>query len=371
MFSSDEVNMSLALEVAKIGKGQVSPNPLVGCVIVQDGILLGVGWHQKYGDNHAEINALNSCYYSPAHSTVYVNLEPCAHYGKTPPCVDALITAGVSRVVISTLDPNPLVEGKGVEKLKQFGIKVDVGIRKEEALELNKFFFKHITTGKPYVLLKMAQTLDGKIADLKGESKWISSLESRKYVHELRSEYDAVMVGAGTVKKDNPHLNIRLLKDSISYSKKRNPVRIVLDTNLSLKTDYNVFDLEQKTIVITSLDSKANKRKINSLTKKGIEIIFVKKNKSGLIDISSALIELGKKRIASIIVEGGNKLFSSFINSDEYDEILLFNSPGFLGKGIEVFSSSKIYSINQMKKLKIVSVKKIGDDAAIFLRKNK
>ena len=207
---TDESYIKLAIEIAKKGRGNVSPNPLVGCIIVKDERIIGAGYHEKYGENHAEINAINSAKESIEGSTLFVNLEPCSHQGLTPPCVDKIIENKIKRVVIGTLDMNPLVCGNGIKKLKAAGIDVKAGILENECTALNKFFFKHITKKIPYVTLKIAQTLDGKIADRKGDSKWISSLLSRRYVHELRSKYDAVLIGLGTVLKDNPSLTVRL-----------------------------------------------------------------------------------------------------------------------------------------------------------------
>ena len=195
---TDESYIQLALEIAKKGIGEVSPNPLVGCILVKDDRIIGAGYHEKFGANHAEINAIENAKELVEGSTLFINLEPCSHFGKTPPCVDKIIEKKIKRVVIGTLDMNPIVSGNGVKKLKSAGIEVKVGVLEKECVNLNKFFFKYITNKIPYISLKAAQTLDGKIADTKGRSQWISSMQSRKYVHHLRANYDAVLIGAGT-----------------------------------------------------------------------------------------------------------------------------------------------------------------------------
>ena len=231
---ADESYIQLAIEIAKKGAGSVSPNPLVGCVIIKDNKIIGAGYHQKFGEEHAEINAINSSAESVEGSTLYVNLEPCRHHGKTTPCVDRIIKEKIKRVVIGTLDVNPLVSGNGVKALKKAGVDVKVGVLEKECFELNKFFFKYITSKLPYVTLKASQTLDGMIADKNKNSEWISSKESIKYVHWLRASYDAVLFGSDTAKIDNPKLTVRMVEG-------RNPYRVVLDSNLNLKTDLYLF----------------------------------------------------------------------------------------------------------------------------------
>ena len=285
---TDESYIKLAIEIAKKGRGSVSPNPLVGCIIVKDERIIGAGYHEKYGENHAEINAINSAKESIEGSTLFVNLEPCSHQGLTPPCVDKIIENKIKRVVIGTLDMNPLVCGNGIKKLKSAGIDVKAGILESECTALNKFFFKHITKKIPYVTLKIAQTLDGKIADSKGDSKWISSLLSRRYVHELRSKYDAVLIGLGTVLKDNPSLTVRLTEG-------RNPRRVILDTRLRLSTEHKLFssNSDKKLVIVTSNKSKSKERKIKKIKSKGAEVIFVREDK-GKLNLKNILKELSK-----------------------------------------------------------------------------
>lgn len=358
---TDESYIKLTLEIAKKGIGFVSPNPLVGCIIVKDNRIISAGYHQKYGENHAEINAIEKSTESVEGSTLYVNLEPCVHYGKTPPCVDKIIEKKINRVVIGTLDMNPLVSGKGVKKLIENGVEVKVGLLENECIDLNRFFFKYITKKIPYITLKIAQTIDGKIADLKGNSKWITSKHARRYVHLLRSKYDAVLIGSNTVRKDNPLLTVR-------FTEGRNPKRLILDTKLELNLNYKIFNTEKNIYIITSKESEKKKRKIKSLMDLGCKIIFVPSD-NGKISLPNALKEIMKENIASILVEGGSQIFTSFIKQNLFDEMRLFMSPKLLGKGLNVINDIGINSINKSLKLKINNFEKIGDDLVVDLRK--
>jgi len=361
---TDESYIQLAIEIAKKGTGGVSPNPLVGCVIVKNNRIIGAGYHEKFGSNHAEINAINGAKEDVEGSTLYINLEPCSHQGKTPPCVDKIIQKKIKKVVIGTLDMNPLVSGAGVKKLKAAGIEVKAGVLEKECVQLNKFFFKYITKKIPYVTLKAAQTIDGRIADKNGDSKWISSLNSRKYVHTLRSKYDAVLIGSGTVIKDNPNLTVRLTEG-------RNPRRIVFDTNLKLKTSQRLYtnNGDKKLIVVTSKNSVDKKGKIKKLLSSGTQIIYVKENGSGRLNLKSALRELYKIQISSILVEGGNEIFTSFIKENLFDEIQLFITPKILGCGLPLIGSIGIKNIKRAMKVKLVNTEKIGDDLLLELIK--
>ncbi len=361
---TDESYIKLAIEIAKKGMGYVSPNPLVGCVIIKNERIIGAGFHEKFGEKHAEINAIESAIESVEGSTLYVNLEPCNHQGKTPPCSDRIIESKIKRVVVGTLDMNPLVSGKGIRKLKSAGIDVKVGVLEQDCIKLNKFFFKHIFTGMPYVTLKAAQTIDGKIADVHRESKWISSSQSRKYVHELRTKYDAVLIGAGTVKRDDPNLTVRLVEG-------RNPFRIVIDTTLSIRSSNKLFqnNSDKKLIVVTSKNNAEKKNKIKRLTNCGAQIVFVNEDGKNKLDLKAALKELSKLQISSILVEGGGEIFTSFIHKNLFDDIFLFISPKFLGAGLPVINDIGIKSIRNSFKVKIASVEKIGDDILVELNK--
>ena len=359
---ADESYIQLTLEIAKKGEGNVSPNPLVGCVITKDNRIIGAGYHQKFGEEHAEINAINSATESLEGSTLFVNLEPCSHHGKTPPCVDRIIEEKIKRVVIGTLDVNPLVSGSGVKKLKKAGVDVKVGVLEKECLELNKFFFKNITKKIPYITLKAAQTLDGMIADKDHFSNWISCNSSRQLVHSLRSKYDAVLIGSHTAKIDDPKLTVRMVEG-------RNPHRIVLDSSLKLNPELKLFKIkdDKKTFLVTSVDNKVKERKIEKFKETGTEIIFVKKNKNGRLDLLSLMKKLSKQGISSVLVEGGGKTFSSFLKQDLFDDILLFISPKILGEGIKTFSDLSYKKLKQALKLKVVKSDSIGEDILIKL----
>jgi len=362
--SNHKTYIQLTIELAKKGIGLVSPNPLVGAVIVKDDKIIGVGYHAKCGENHAEINAFNNCKESPEGATLYVNLEPCSHYGKTPPCTDAIIKNKIIKVVIGTTDPNPLVSGKGVKALREAGIEVITGIMEKECLELNKFFFKSITEKVPYVTLKIAQTLDSKIADNSFHSKWITSAESRTYVHELRANYDAVLVGSNTVNIDNPELSVRLLEG-------RNPKRIILNSKLNLSLDKKIFSFkDDNTIIVCSNEEKENKKLSNEYEKNGIKVLFCDVNKKGKIKIKSVLTELYSLGITSILVEGGNKVFSSFVKKGLFDEIDVFISPKILGTGVPSFSNLGIDKLSNSVSVRLNKVSTLGDDVLLVYKNN-
>ena len=361
---TDESYIRLAIEIAKKGAGKVSPNPMVGAVIVKNERILGAGFHEKFGSKHAEINAIEKVKENIEGATLFTNLEPCSHYGKTPPCVDRIISEKIKRVVIGTLDMNPLISGKGVKKLKSAGIDVKVSVLENECIELNKFFFKYVTKKLPYVSLKAAQTIDGKIADKSGESSWISSLQSRKYVHSLRAKYDAVLVGKGTVEKDDPKLTVRLVEG-------RNPKRVILDANLDIKLSHRIFtkNNDRNLIVITSKKNAGKKRKINKLNSLGALVLFAKEESGEKVDLKSALRELYKIGIASVLVEGGSEVFTSFVKENLFDDMLMFISPKILGCGVPLIGNLGIKNLQKSVKAKIGNVEKIGDDILLELLK--
>ena len=357
---TDESYIKLAIEIAKKGDGKVSPNPMVGCIIVKNDRIIGAGFHEKFGLNHAEVNAIEKAGKNAEGATLYTNLEPCSHFGKTPPCVELIISSKIKKVVIGTLDMNPQISGKGVKKLKAAGIETKVGFLENECIELNKFFFKYITKKLPYVTLKAAQTIDGKIADKAGESSWISSVPSRKYVHSLRARYDAVLIGAGTVEKDDPKLTVRLAEG-------RNPKRIILDPGLDLNLNHKIFgrNSDKNLIVIASKKSIGKKRRINKLNTLGVTLLFAKEEKDDRINLKNALKELYKIGIASVLVEGGSQVFTSFIKGNLFDDMLTFISPKILGCGIPIVNNIGIKQLQKSLKLKINNVEKIGDDVLV------
>ncbi len=314
--TSDEHFMQRAIELAKLGVGRVSPNPLVGCVIVCDGAVIGTGWHKKYGEAHAEVNAINSVKDKELlkNSTIYVNLEPCAHTGKTPPCADLLVKHQVRKVVIANIDPNPLVGGKGIEKLKDAGIEVVMGMLEKEGKKLNNRFFTFIEKQRPFIILKWAQTQDGFIAHSNYESRWISSEFSRQLVHKWRSEEDAVLVGTKTASHDNPTLSVR------DWSG-RNPIRVVIDRFLRLPSTLKLFDKTQKTICYNILKHEVHPN-----------LNLVRLDETDFIN--QLVHDLYKQKIQSLIVEGGTQTIKLFIDAELWDEARIFTSTRSFGDGI-------------------------------------
>jgi len=358
---TDESYIKLTLEIAKKGIGSVSPNPLVGAVLVKDGKIIGAGYHQKYGEAHAEVNAINSASESVEGATLFVNLEPCSHFGKTPPCVDALLESKIDKVVIGTLDMNPLVCGSGIQKLKENGIEVKVGILENECIELNKFFFKNVTKKTPYVTLKAAITIDGKIADGSYQSKWISSIASRKQVHKLRAEYDSVLIGANTVNKDDPQLSVRLVEG-------RNPKRIILDPQLKSCIERKIFHSEKNVLLITSVEKK-DTVKVKTLKNLGVNFLFVKTDEMKQFHLKTVLKKMSDQNIASILVEGGAKVYNAFIKENLFDEMQIFIAPKLLGNGIQFLSDFGIKEMSKARKLIIHSFEKYDEDLLLNLRK--
>ena len=316
--------MRRALELAVLGAGRVSPNPMVGSVIVCDGEIIGEGYHQAFGGPHAEVHAIASVVDKSQlhHSSLYVTLEPCAHFGKTPPCSDLIIEKGIARVVIGCRDPHVAVAGKGVAKLQAAGISVTEGVLEAECRQCNEAFIKSHTFGLPFVTLKLAQTLDGKIATSLGASRWITGEESRREVHRLRSTYDAVMSGEATVRADNAQLTVR-------HGAGRNPIRVVLDCRLSLPLESLIFSAEAQTIVFAS-SSFAGLPKVVQLQEKGVTVLFVGEH-SGKLDLRQVLVELHKRQVLSVLVEGGSRLSASFIHERLVDKILIFIAPKLFG----------------------------------------
>ncbi|WP_296618580.1 bifunctional diaminohydroxyphosphoribosylaminopyrimidine deaminase/5-amino-6-(5-phosphoribosylamino)uracil reductase RibD [Marivirga sp.] len=318
MSKQDELFMQRALQLAGYGKSTVSPNPMVGCVIVYDDKIIGEGWHQKAGEPHAEVLAIRSVKDEEflKLATAYVTLEPCAHYGKTPPCAELLVEKKLKKVVIGAVDPNPLVAGKGIEILKNAGIEVRTAVLEQECLSIIKAFFTFMEKKRPYIVIKWAQTADGFIARDDFDSKWISNPLSRQLVHKWRTEIDAILVGKNTVKYDDPKLTAR------DWSGK-NPVRIVIDHNLNLSEDLKIFDGEQKTILYHSKDLKA----------KRLGAIFVQLDEKDFLN--NMMSHLHEEKIQSVLVEGGAQTVQSFIDAGLWDEARIFTSPVSFENGIK------------------------------------
>ena len=346
--------MEQALKLAEKGMGTTSPNPMVGCLIIKRGRIVGKGYHKKTGEAHAEVLALKEAGKKAKDGILYTTLEPCSHWGRTPPCTEQIVQAGIKEAVIGSKDKNKLVNG--YQELKQRGIKTRIGILGHECDKLNEPYLKWIKTKKPFVTVKAAMSLDGKIATKTGDSKYISGKEARTLVHELRSSLDAVMVGINTVKKDNPELTVRLTKG-------RNPVKIVVDTELKISENAKIIKKEPTNLIIATT-SKANKKKAKSLQQKGVRIIYAKAKK-GHIDLPPLMKELGKHDITSIMIEGGAELNAEAIRSGIVDKILFFISPRMIGKGLGAVGDLGINKVDKSIKLKDLDYKKVGKDILI------
>lgn len=356
--NKDTDYMRKALQLARNGCGFTSPNPMVGAVIVKDGKIIGSGWHEKYGEPHAERNALAACSENPEGAVMYVNLEPCCHYGKQPPCTDAIIEAGISRVVVGSSDPNPLIAGKGIKLLRSKGIEVTENVLKDECDRLNEVFLHYIRTELPFVVMKYAMTMDGKIACYTGASKWITGSSAREHVHRQRHRFSGIMVGAGTVLSDDPQLTCRI--DGL-----QNPVRIICDTNLRIPHEAQVVATagEVPTIIATCCEDTD---KCETYMQKGCRILHTDK-KNGHVDLEQLMKKLGKLQIDSILLEGGGTLNWAALQSGIVKKVQAYVAPKILGgktaltpvegKGVPDPADSFL--------LKNSTLKKLGDDLLI------
>ncbi|WPC42591.1 bifunctional diaminohydroxyphosphoribosylaminopyrimidine deaminase/5-amino-6-(5-phosphoribosylamino)uracil reductase RibD [Clostridium sp. JS66] len=356
----DEYYMKMALNLALKGQGNVNPNPLVGAVIVNNGNIVGQGYHKFYGGPHAEVYALKEAGEMAKGGELYVSLEPCSHYGKTPPCAEAVLKAGIKKVVIAMKDPNSLVAGRGIELLEKNGVEVVVGVLEEEAKKVNEIFIKYITQKTPFVILKTAMTLDGKIATRTGESQWITGEESRKYVHIIRNRVMGIMAGIGTIKKDDPLLTTRFIEDG------KSPTAIIVDSKLSIPVQSKIFTTLDKRKIIIACTEEFDAKKKEELEQKGIKIIVTPKD-NNRVDLKYLMKELGKEGIDSILLEGGGELNFSALDSKIVDKILCFIAPKILGgataktpvegNGIEILKNAVL--INKM------NCKNVGEDLLI------
>lgn len=361
MHKTHEAFMNRALFLAEQGKGRTSPNPLVGAVVVNSGQIVGEGYHQKAGEPHAEIHAIRNAGEKAKGATLYVNLEPCCHWGRTPPCTDAIITAGITHVYAAHLDPNPKVAGKGFQQLADAGIEVDVGLCAEAAEKLNEIYTKHVKTGYPFIILKMAMSLDGKIATSTGESQWITSSESRQKAHELRDEVDAILVGVGTITSDNPALTTRL-----THKQGKDATRIVLDSHGRTPTSAKVFNEKSNAGVIIAVTSKAPAENIIGLEKAGAEVVVIPTNK-GRVCFKTLMENLGKRSVTSVLVEGGGEVNTSALASGLVDKVMCFVAPKLIGGSDApgVFSGEGITRLADAPKLKRWTITEIGCDLLI------
>ena len=348
--------MKRAIELAKMGEGKVNPNPLVGAVIVKNGKIIGEGFHRYFGGPHAEIDAINNATESVEGADIYVTLEPCSHYGKTPPCALALVKHKFNSVFIGTKDPNPLVAGKGIKILEDAGIHVFCGICEQECIKLNEVFLKYIETKLPFVVMKTGVTLDGKIATVTGESQWITDEKSREYVHKLRNSLSGIMVGVNTVIADNPKLTSRIEGG-------RNPIRIITDSTLRTPENSNVLDISTGRCII-AVSEKADSEKCRRFEEKGIEIIKVGKNQ---VDLKELMKILGNMGIDSILIEGGGELNFSALKEGIVDKVITVIAPKILG-GKEAKTSvmgKGIEHISDAVELSDITVKNIFNDTVI------
>lgn len=357
----NETFMKRALELACNGRGCVNPNPMVGAVIVKNDQIVGEGFHEFFGGNHAEINALNMAGDNAEGAEIYVTLEPCSHFGKTPPCAFALVKAGIKRVIIAMKDPNPVVSGRGIKILQDNGIEVVVGVLYKEALKLNEIFIKYITTKKPYVVMKTAATLDGKISTVTGESRWISSEASRKYVHHLRNEMMGIMVGIGTILADDPLLTTRIDGETC-----KSPTAIIVDSKLSLPLDSKILGTLKERKIIIGVTEGVDEAKARKLEEMGVSIIKTPlKNKR--VDLNFLMTKVGEAGIDSILLEGGSTLNFSCLQEKIVDKVMCFISPIILGgeKANTSVGGSGIKFLNDAFKVLNIKLKNIGQDILI------
>ncbi|MFC2040233.1 bifunctional diaminohydroxyphosphoribosylaminopyrimidine deaminase/5-amino-6-(5-phosphoribosylamino)uracil reductase RibD [Chloroflexota bacterium] len=352
----DEQHMREAIRVARKGLGKVSPNPMVGAVVVKEGRVIGTGSHLVFGGSHAEVVALKEAGAGTRGATLYVTLEPCSYQGKTPACTEAVIHSGVGRVAIGGLDPNPRINGQGVKMLRESGIEVITGILRDECEALNLAHNKLMRTGLPFATLKFAQTLDGRIATSVGESRWISSESSRRYTHRLRSRHDAVMVGIGTVLADDPRLDVRMVRG-------RSPIPVVLDSHLRLPLTANLLGGEKKAIVITT--PQADISAVTALEGIGSEVIIVPADQAGRVDMACALAELGKRQVSSVMVEGGAGVITALLRYKLADRLVVFIGPSIMGRGVEAVGDLGIGRMAELVALDIKRVRRLGRDIVV------
>jgi len=358
MIRNYEYFMDLAFRLAQKAKGETSPNPMVGALVVKNGRIVGKGYHKKAGLAHAEAVALDDAGQKADGAILYVTLEPCAHFGRTPPCVEKIIKSGIKKIIVGMLDPNPLNNGRGIQMLKAQNIKVEVGFLEDKLKQLNEVFIKYITKKIPFVTVKVGQSLDGKIATSTGDSKWITSDKARVYAHRIRSNYDAIMVGVNTILRDNPKLD--------AWFSRRHPTKIIVDSQLSISQESNVFSPKGCAIIITlpvKPGQETENRRILSEKAKVLEV----KEKSGQINLKDMMKKLAQLEISNILVEGGGTLIGALFDEELVDKTLFFVSPKIIG-GKEAISSVMgrgVARIDKAIKLRQVKLKRIGEDFLI------
>ena len=332
--------MALALKLSKLGQAGVGANPMVGCVISSDDKIIAKDYHHQYGQEHAEINALNQIRHKAENCKLYVTLEPCSHHGKTPPCINAIIKAGIKKVYVATLDPNPLVSGSGVKLMKENGIDVEIGLLENNAIEVNRGFFKRMKTGLPFITSKIAMSLDGRVAMRSGESKWITSEASRADVQILRSQNQAILTGSGTILNDNPMLTVRNKK---LQSK---PLRVIIDSSNSIMDkSLNIFSSDSETLILNPTNSKILK--------------------NGKIDLKSALIKLGEMGINNVLLESGSGLNGAMMESSLIDEFIIYTAPVILGSDAQAMMELPFKKMSEKISLNILELTQVANDLKI------
>ena len=332
--------MALALKLSKLGQAGVGANPMVGCVISSDDKIIAKDYHHQYGQEHAEINALNQIRHKAENCKLYVTLEPCSHHGKTPPCINAIIKAGIKKVYVATLDPNPLVSGRGVKLMKENGIDVEIGLLENNAIEVNRGFFKRMKTGLPFITSKIAMSLDGRVAMRSGESKWITSEASRADVQILRSQNQAILTGSGTILNDNPMLTVRNKK---LQSK---PLRVIIDSSNSItEKSLNIFSSDSETLILNPTNSKILK--------------------NGKIDLKSALIKLGEMGINNLLLESGSGLNGAMMESSLIDEFIIYTAPVILGSDAQAMMELPFKKMSEKISLNILELTQVANDLKI------
>lgn len=368
---SDETWMQRAIDLSRRGLGSVEPNPMVGCVIVKDGKCIGQGWHQKFGQAHAEVNAIKDAESSVAGGTAYVSLEPCSHQGKTGPCAEALIEAGVSRVVIACSDPSPEVSGKGIERLKAAGIDVACGVLEQEAQEVLGPWLKVVQRGKPWVIAKWAMTVDGKIATAAGDSEWISNDQSRQLVHQLRARVDAIMVGSATAKADNPSLTVRLDDAGSNLDfEPRKPLRIVFDSLATTAVVSNLVKTANEIPTVIAVGPQHDTKQVARYVEHGVEI-WIGNTLNRHERMIEFLMHLKARGITNLLVEGGGKLFGLLNDLGEIDEVHSFIAPKLLGgfHAVTPVMGMDRHRIAEGTEMRLQSAQRVGEDVYMILRR--
>jgi diaminohydroxyphosphoribosylaminopyrimidine deaminase/5-amino-6-(5-phosphoribosylamino)uracil reductase len=361
----DKYYMKMALDLARKGEGYTSPNPMVGAIVVRKGKIVGKGYHQAAGEVHAEVNAIDDAGSSAKEATLYVNLEPCNHTGRTPPCTDKIIAAGINRVVMAMEDPNPGVKGGGKHYLESLGIHTTLGVCKDEAEKLNEIFIKFVTTKRPFSIIKCGATLDGRIATKTGDSKWVTSEASRNFVHRLRHTLDAIMVGINTVERDDPSLTTRLA-DDLGNVKGHDPTRIILDTTLRISENAKVLRLnsDSDTIIVSGNSVPTDKR--TRLEKRGVRVIESQVT-NGRIDLDILMDLLGNMGMTSLLIEGGSRVIASALSAGIAEKIIFFFAPKILGgdDGVPICKGKGASTMKNCIPVKDIRVRRFGDDVMI------